>query len=40
MTATKAKATEPKKLTTEEKLAALVALAKANGWSVPKNLED
>jgi len=35
-----AKAKPAEKLTAEQKLAVLIALAKANGWSIPKELED
>jgi|JI10StandDraft_1071094.scaffolds.fasta_scaffold57123_9 hypothetical protein len=31
---------DAKKLTDAEKLAALIELAKANGWTIPKELED
>ncbi len=31
---------EKKSLTTDEKLAKLIEVAKANGWSLPKDLED
>ena len=31
---------EKKGLSTEEKLSALIGLAKSNGWSIPKDLED
>lgn len=34
------KDTAPKKLTDAEKLAALIALVKANGWTLPDGLDD